>query len=150
MFSEVRRLLAPPSPESEEDCAEDCAEEESGDLQDSAVTDERVGEDERDDSGMERNQYASLGLGSGDSSPRDISDTSADEVFIKGISIPVSESASQSPSSEGRTDSGSVLAACRTGIVHENLSSMGEVRVRSGHDSDERVFMDDLDALLRF
>ncbi|KAJ6019151.1 hypothetical protein N7522_001218 [Penicillium canescens] len=147
MFSEVRRLLAPPSPESEEDCAE----EESGDLQDIAVADERVGEDERDYSGIERNQNASLELGSGDSSRRDISDdTSADEVCIKGNSIPTSQSASQSPSSEGRTDSGSVLAACRTGIVHENLSSMGEVRVRGGHDLDERVFMDDLDALLRF
>jgi hypothetical protein len=148
MFSEVRRLLAPPSPESEEDCAE----EESGDLQDATVTDERVGEDERDDNGIEGNQNASLELGSGDSSRQDISDdSSADGVCIKGIGIPASRSASQSPSLSGRrTDSGSVLAACRTGIMHGNLSSMGEVRVRSGYDSDARDFMDDLDALLRF
>lgn len=148
MFSEMRRLLGPPSPESEEDCAE----EEIGDLQDSTVTDERVRDDERDDNCIEGNQNASLELGSGDSSRCDVSDdSSADGVSIKGISIPASQSASHSPSSSGRrADSESVLATCRTGIVHGDRSSMGEVRVRSGYNLDARDFMDDLDALLRF
>lgn len=147
MFSEMRRLLAPPSPQSEEDYVE----EEGGDSQDSVVTDERAEESVRNDIETEGRKYASLGQDIGHDSQRDMhDDTSADGVYMKGISIPASESAPQSSYSSGGTDSGSRLAACRTGIVHGDLSSLGDARAQSGHDSEAHMFMDDLDALLRF
>ncbi|OQD85873.1 hypothetical protein PENANT_c009G04964 [Penicillium antarcticum] len=147
MFSEMRRLLAPPSPESEEDCAEE--EGEGDEVHDSNVTGARVKEDKGNERGIERKEHVSFELGSGEHSRGILDDTFSDGVCIKGISIPASDSVSQSPASSGRPESGSVLAACRTEIMHGDLPSMGDVRV-SGHDTDARVFMDDLDALLRF
>ncbi|CAG7947730.1 unnamed protein product [Penicillium nalgiovense] len=78
----------------------------------------------------------------------------AEATFTKGISIPAPQSRSRSRSrSSAPIDERIGLEkalACEAEILHGGLASAGEVRVPSGEDFGYDVFMNDLDALLRF
>lgn len=138
-YSEMRRLLPPltstspsPSPEMEED-----------------ITHNQATSEER------KRNASSSGMGSPRRFQSDVlyRDCAEPTSSIKGICIPASRSLSRSPS-PAPVDKrvGSEKALAREAEMHGNPASMREVRVPNrGHSgSAYDVFMNDLDALLRF
>ncbi|CAG8887695.1 unnamed protein product [Penicillium egyptiacum] len=93
---------------------------------------------------------------SGESSRRPQSDVlsrdCAEATSIKGISIPASESQSRSPVPVDKRVRFEKTLAYEAEILHGGLASAGGVRVPTGGNSGSAydVFMNDLDALLRF
>ncbi|KAJ5209135.1 hypothetical protein N7449_003514 [Penicillium cf. viridicatum] len=136
-YSEIRRLLPSltstfpsPSPETEEDIAH------------------------MQTTPKERKRNASSsGMGSSRRFQSDVlyRDCVEPTSSIKGISIPASRSRSPSPAPVGERVGLEKALACEA-EMHGNLTSMREVRVPNGGDSDSAhdIFMNDLDALLRF
>jgi hypothetical protein len=102
---------------------------------------------------VERNQHVSLSEleCSRQFQSEDLYKHCAEEAPIKGISIPVSRSRSQSPASLDERVGLEKALACETEILYGGLGP-GEVIFQSGGDSRSAhdVFMNDLDALLRF
>jgi hypothetical protein len=76
----------------------------------------------------------------------------AEVTSIKGISIPAPQSRSRSPAPIDERVGLEKPLACEAEILHGCLASTEEVRVPSGGDFGPAydVFMNDLDALLRF
>lgn len=138
-YSEMRRLLPSltstspsPSPEMEEDIAHN-----------QATPKER------------KRNASSSGMGSPRCFQSDVlyRDCAEPTSSIKGISIPASRSLSRSPSPAPVAERvGLEKALAREAELHGNPASMREVRVPNGGHSGSAydVFMNDLDALLRF